>query len=86
MLPCRGTKLLKTASNIAPHDLQHPKRARTPPKPDRTLPTTHEVAAITKIEAHGPAGEIAKLKEPLKDFPVEYWSPGGSWLLELCEH
>jgi hypothetical protein len=32
-----------------------------------------QVASITKIEAHGPAAELAKLKAPLKDFPLEYW-------------
>ena len=32
-----------------------------------------QVASIYRIEAHGPAAEIAQLKEPLKDFPLEYW-------------
>jgi quinol monooxygenase YgiN len=33
-----------------------------------------EIAEIVRLEVHGPAEELEKLKEPLKDLPVEYYT------------
>merc|ERR1711998_28066 len=34
----------------------------------------NEVAELDRLEVHGPADELAKLKEPLKDLPVTYYT------------
>jgi len=41
---------------------------------DGPLKQALKVSDITKIEAHGTAAELEKLKEPLKDFPVTFWA------------
>lgn len=33
-----------------------------------------EIADLVKLEIHGPAEELAKLKEPLKELPIEYYT------------
>jgi hypothetical protein len=33
-----------------------------------------KVGSISQIDVHGPATELNKLREPLKDFPVTYWN------------
>jgi hypothetical protein len=41
---------------------------------DACLKLALELAEMTKLECHGPAEELAKLKEPLKDLPVVYFT------------
>jgi len=41
---------------------------------DSSLQQALQVADISKIEVHGPKGEIDKLRAPLSDFPVTYWT------------
>ena len=41
---------------------------------DGPLKAALTVADITSIEVHGPQGEVDKLREPLKAFPVTYWN------------
>ena len=41
---------------------------------DGPLKAALKVADIASIEVHGPQGEVDKLRTPLKDFPVTYWS------------
>lgn len=33
-----------------------------------------EIVDLVRLEVHGPAEELAKLKEPMKDLPVEYYT------------
>lgn len=35
---------------------------------------TLQIAEMFRIEVHGPAEELEKLKEPLAEFPVEYYT------------
>lgn len=37
------------------------------------LEASGEISEIARIEIHGPADELAKLKAPLADLPVEYY-------------
>lgn len=37
------------------------------------LEASSEISEIARIEVHGPAEELAKLKAPLADLPVEYY-------------
>jgi hypothetical protein len=38
-----------------------------------TLAGALEISAITRLEVHGPAAEIANLKEPLADYSPQYF-------------
>jgi quinol monooxygenase YgiN len=38
-----------------------------------TLAQALEISDITRLEVHGPAAEIAKLKEPLADYSPQYF-------------
>ncbi len=37
------------------------------------LEESGKISSIDRIEVHGPAEELAKLKEPLSELPVEYY-------------
>jgi len=38
-----------------------------------TLAAALEISDIVRLEIHGPAGELAKLKEPLADYSPQYF-------------
>lgn len=38
------------------------------------LEEAFKIADVTRLEIHGPADELAKLKEPLRDLDVEYFT------------
>lgn len=40
---------------------------------DVPLKAAIEVSDIVRIEVHGPASEVDKLREPLKSFPAVFW-------------
>lgn len=40
---------------------------------DRPLKLAMEVADVARVEVHGPAREVEKLREPLKSFPAAFW-------------
>jgi len=40
---------------------------------DIPLKAALEVADVTRVEVHGPASEVDKLREPLKSFPAVFW-------------
>merc|ERR1711988_874079 len=41
---------------------------------DGPLKAALEVADVTRVEVHGPASEVDKLREPLSSFPAVFWS------------
>eukprot|EP00959_Pyramimonas_sp_CCMP1952_P124686 2607191-Pyramimonas_sp.AAC.1 len=41
---------------------------------DKPLKVALGLAEMARLECHGPAEELAKLKEPLKDLPVTYFT------------
>ena len=48
---------------------------------DGPLKTAMECADIERVEVHGPASEVNKLREPLKSFPAVFWPyPNDSFL------
>jgi len=49
---------------------------------DEPLKAAMEVADIDRIEVHGPAMEVEKLREPLSTFPAVFWSyPNDSFVV-----
>jgi hypothetical protein len=40
---------------------------------DEPLKAAMEVAEVVRIEVHGPASEVEKLREPLNSFPTVFW-------------
>jgi hypothetical protein len=46
------------------------------------LEAAMEVASITRVEVHGPAAEVEKLRNPLSTFPAVFWSyPNDSFVV-----
>jgi len=41
---------------------------------DGPLKAAMEVADVARVEVHGPASEVDKLREPLSSFPAVFWS------------
>merc|ERR1711953_150785 len=49
---------------------------------DQPLKAAMEVADVTRVEVHGPAAEVEKLRSPLSAFPAVFWSyPNDSFVV-----